>query len=478
MYGTLFTMNYGRVKIFTDEIEITQNNVVEVFSSGLARHQSNVADINELYAYYKGDQRILRREKSVRPEINNKIVENRANEIVNFKSGYLMGEPLQYVSREEANGDSVNVLNKFVFAEEKSSKDKELSDWLHICGIGIRIVLPDEASEEDEAPFELYTVDPREAFVIYSSALGHKPMMGCVYYKDAESNVHATCYTKDTVFVLQGEDIVQAAPHVLGDVPVIEYSLNTPRMGAFEPVIPLLDAINTIDSNRVDSIEQFVQAIMVFSNVDLSDDMFARMRSDGAIKIADVDDNKKASISYLTAVLNQAENQVLVDHMYDTVLTICGMPNRNGGSSTSDTGSAVILRDGWSAAEARAKDSELWFKLSERKLLKIVLNICRITNNFDLKVSDVDIRFTRRNYENIAQKSTVLTQMLGCNKIHPKLAFQHSGMFPDPELAYAMSKDYEDEQRTLYGTPESNSEDSQEGEQSGNQDREQGDSGD
>lgn len=34
------------------------------------------------------------------------------------------------------------------------------------------------------------------------------------------------------------------------------------------------------------------------------------------------------------------------------------MPNRNGNASTSDTGSAVIMRDGWSDAEARAKDSE------------------------------------------------------------------------------------------------------------------------
>ena len=56
------------------------------------------------------------------------------------------------------------------------------------------------------------------------------------------------------------------------------------------------------------------------------------------------------------------------------------MPNRNGGTSTSDTGSAVIMRDGWSAAEARAKDSELMFKLSEKEFLKLVLRICSDLN--------------------------------------------------------------------------------------------------
>lgn len=464
----------GRLKIYTDVTQVTPENVIEVLTDSLRSHLTNVGDINYLYDYYKGSQPILNRVKLVRPEIKNTIVENRANEIVAFKSGYLMGEPMQYVSRTEVSQEAINELNTYVFAEEKSSKDKELSDWMHICGIGLRMVLPDKAGEEDESPFELYTLDPRQAFVVYSADLDHKPILGVTYWRDSKSNLHATCYSDRMVFVIENNEVLRAEPHVLGDVPVIEYSLNTARMGAFEAVIPLLDAINTVDSNRVDSVEQFVQAIMVFKNVDLDKSMFDMIRSDGAIKIADVDDNKKADISYLTAVLNQQENQVLVDHMYNTILTICGMPNRNGGSSTSDTGSAVIMRDGWSAAESRAKDSELWFKLSERRLLKIILNICRVKNKLDIKPSDIDIRFTRRNYDNIAQKSTVLTQMLACEKIHPKLAFQQSGMFADPDQAYTISEDYADKQRDANARLAAEMrDDSEQGQQGGAEDREE-----
>ncbi len=122
------------------------------------------------------------------------------------------------------------------------------------------------------------------------------------------------------------------------------------------------------------------------------------------------------------------------------------MPNRNGGTSTSDTGSAVIMRDGWSAAEARAKDSELMFKLSEKEFLKLVLRICSDLSDLELKLSNVEVRFTRRNYENIAQKATVLTTMLSNSKIAPVLAFTHCGMFSDPQLAYRMSMDYAEEQ--------------------------------
>jgi hypothetical protein len=64
-----------------------------------------------------------------------------------------------------------------------------------------------------------------------------------------------------------------------------------------------------------------------------------------------------------------------------------------------------------------------------------------------LKLSAVDIRFTRRNYEDIQAKAQVLIQMLSNDKIHPKLAFTHCGMFTDSELAYNDSmKWYKDQE--------------------------------
>ena len=58
------------------------------------------------------------------------------------------------------------------------------------------------------------------------------------------------------------------------------------------------------------------------------------------------------------------------------------------------------------------------------------------------------MRFTRRNYEGIQSKSQVLIAMLNNPKIHPQLAFQHSGMFSDSESAYTMSMKYYEEQQT------------------------------
>lgn len=439
----------GRRMILTDETEVNIGNVVQILRKALPYHWKNRSEISYLWSYYKGRQPILNRVKEVRPEITNKIVENRANEIVSFKSGYLMGEPLQYVSRGNAENiaNAINQLNEFVFAEEKPAKDKELADWFHICGTSFRMVLPDEmAGEDDESPFEIYTLDPRNTFVVYNNGLGNKPILGVKYVVDENGVVHYSCYSDHEYFEIVESEVVSYDTHILGEIPIIEYPLNMARIGAFELVIPLLDAINLTDSNRLDGVEQFIQALMLFHNVDISSEDFDELRERGAIKFKDIDPQLKAEINYLVSNLNQGETQILVDHMYQTVLTICGMPNRNGGSSTSDTGSAVIMRDGWSAAEARAKDSELMFKKSERIFLKVVLNICRTLADMDLKVCNVEIRFTRRNYENILQKAQVLDLMLKNNKIHPRLAFEHCGLFVDSDLAYTLSAEYAEEQ--------------------------------
>ena len=434
---------FGRREIYTDAEEITEENIVSVLNKALPIHRRNRAEIAYLWDYYKGRQPILRREKSIRPEIKNTVVENRAYQIVSFKTGYLLGEPIQYVnaSADEGKVEAVKRLNAYMLAEDKAAGDMELGEWMHIAGVGYRMVLPDKPHEADEAPFEVYTLDPRCTFLVRWSGIGHKVVLNCHCVRREDGSEVYSCYTPNRYYEIVQGRVVDTRPNPLG-LPIVEYPLNRARLGEFEIVLPLLDAINSTESNRLDGVEQFIQALMLFHNVDISAEDFAALKELGGIKYRDVDANTRAEVKYLTAELNQTQTQALMDNLYDTVLTICGMPNRNGGSSTSDTGSAVIMRDGWSDAEARAQRTESQFKRSEKEFLKLVLKICGDTGRLDLKLSDIGIQFTRRNYENIAEKANVLITMLSSDKIAPQLAFDHCGMFSDSAAAYAMSKRY------------------------------------
>lgn len=434
---------YGRRVIYTDCSEITEKNLLNVLAKALSTHGKNRGEIQYLYDYYKGKQPIRNRTKEIRPDINNKIVVNRANEIVSFKVSYLMGEPVQYVSRSREDiSESLNKLNEYVFAEDKAAKDTELAKWFTICGTAYRMVLPDKLKKEDESPFEIFTLDPRYSFVVYHSGLGNKPVMGVKTVLLEDNTELHSIYTKNMYFEVKDGVITKREKHSLGAIPIVEYPANPERLGAFEIVIGLLDAINETASNRLDGVEQFIQALLILKGVDIDSEEFKTLKENGGLKIP-----LEGDAYYLIQELNQTQTQTLVDDMYDTVLTICGMPNRNGGSSTSDTGSAVIMRDGWTNAESRAKDTETMFKMSEKQFLRIAIQFANTLRNMDLKLSAIDIRFTRRNYENIQVKSQVLTTMLNNDKIHPRLAFAHSGLFVDPELAYTQSVEYANEKK-------------------------------
>ena len=443
----------GRKKIRTTVSEITAENVRKVLDDALALQMVNAGEIRYLWDFYRGKQDIRSKKKFVRENINNKIMVNRANEIVTFKTAYLLNEPIQYISHGDGVSEEIAKLNEFMRAEDKESHDKEIVDWLHICGVAERLVLTDGmAGEDGGAPFYLYTLDPREAFVIYSAAVGEKPMAGVVIRYDEQDRMFAEVWTENRKFTVK-KDSVEEEHHVLGGIPLIEYENNMARMGAFETVIPILNGINQLESDAVDSVQDFVNGFDVFQNCEIADGSYSQLSLGGkAVKIKTVTQGMEAKVYRVASELQQSGVQQRINDLTEAYLTICGMPNRNGGSSTSDTGQAVIFRDGWSEAESRAKDSEKLYIRSERSFLRVVLNICRKQTEKgmslgDLELKDIGVNFTRKSLNNLQSRFQCFMEGLNSEKIHPELLFNAFGdIFGDKAKAYEMSMAWQEEQ--------------------------------
>lgn len=426
---------FGREVIYTDVEVINEANVTEVLREALTVHEKNRREIQHLYDVYRGKHAILERIKEVRPEINNKIVVNYPYRIVRFKTGYDLGEPIQYVSK--TNNQNVLKLNDYVEARDKRTNDISLVEWVHIGGEGYRYAM---ATPGQAVPFTIATLDPRFTFVVFDRKIEHNQKMCCTFSEDSSGKATYYVYTDTESFVIKDNTILSKQTYYAIRQPIIEYHFNNAYLGSFEPVETMCEAIDAIASDRLDGLDQFVQAFMLFKGINVDSEDFARLKQEGALVSP-----PEGDVEYIISELNQSSTQTLLDNMYQQLLEIVGMPNRNGGYSTSDTGLAVIYRDGWSDAEAYAKSDEMMFKRSENQFLSLIIDICNDLDDMDISVSDIEINFTRRNYENIAQKSEVLLGMLSSDKIHPKLAFTHSGMFPDPESAYKMSAEYAEE---------------------------------
>ena len=443
---------FGRRQIFYDDVEITRDNVREIVSQVMPVHRINAAEISKLYQIYRGKMAILDKARTVREDINNRITVAYANEIVTFKTGYLLGKPIQYVSRGESTADEseetsaeIETLNRYAGDCDKAAKDIELAEWFHICGTSYRYVNVNSDAYDDESPFEIFTLDPRFTFVVYSTDTGNKPIFAVQICKRRKGDKITNVWTKNKLFKIyeiRGEELrITEEQHPLGRIPIIEYPANNARLGAFEIVLPLLDAINAAFSDLADGREQFINALLVIKGAKITDEGFKMVREYGGIEVpADGD------VKYLVSELNQTQNGATIDLMIDTMLEIVGMPKRSGGNGgTSDNGVAIELRDGWADASSRAVASERMFKKSENEFLRIALRICEWRRGMKLGLSSVEPHFERLDSSNILAKAQALVTMLQSGMVHPELCFEAVPIFSDPNNAYRMSKEYEEQ---------------------------------
>ena len=448
---------FGRTVIKLDADEVTDDNLITLLNNALTDHSKNSFEINYLWNYYKGKQPILGKEKDYREDINNIVCVNRAMEIMSFWTGFLYPEPIKYVPRKGSEGVSaaIEAINDMMSAENKERKDFELITWMLVCGTAYRYLMAKPSNQNSgyaDAPFGLDSLDPRTTFVAYSNRIGHKQLFSCTYWNDEEQNPVYGIYTDEFYYEVSGGLTIKKVPHYHGRNPIVEYPANFARLGVFEPVLSLINAGNQIESDRMDALEQYVQGFLKFINCDLEDGQLEEFLKKGAIMVSS-HEGKTADVDFVTTNLSQSDTQVQSENIYDMILTICGMPNRNGGSSTSDTGLATIYRDGWAAADSRALAIENMFKGAEIETLKLLIKIIREKNieGYDeetqaafreLSLKDIDVHFGRRSYSNAYSKVQILTQMLAEPKIHPRYAFEACGLFIDPENAYVQSEKY------------------------------------
>ena len=466
---------WGRTKLTSTMPEtLDKKAVTQILNDVAETHQTNSEQSDYLYWYRRGNQPILERPKPIRPEIKNYVLENRAAEFVEFYKGYQFSHPILYTNAGENESKPIGVLNAYARLDGKESKDSDMSDFMFTCGTSYRLTLPVDEQDVDDAPYFTTVLDPRNTFVVYSNDVTEKAILaGTAVLKkidDQEYKIYSV-YTTTMFykFKLKADEKdfekadVEEESNGLGMIPIIEFPLNSNRLGVVELCYHLFNAINNVGSNRVDGIEQFVQALLVFINCELpplvDKDGKPLLGTNGQPlkmipKSGDAIDIKgngtlTPDVKYLIAQLDQSQAQVTKEDLLNAAYEVAGVPSRADRRSGGDTGQAVMLRDGWGAAESRAKTTEKSFKKSEREYLKIVLRICRDTQSAsqeigDLALRDIGISFQRTRSDNMLVKAQTF-QILNDAGVHFETCAETSELFYDPAAVTAKSLKWQEE---------------------------------
>ena len=477
----------GRTMIMTDEKEITKDNIISVVAQAYDDHQKNVIDEIFLMDYERGKQPILDRVKEIRPEINFNLVENRAAEIVDMHTGYCFSNPITLVQRAKVEpgkdeetkkkdndnkGDDdkkIALLNKAFTEQAKGTKDIELARNLFICGVGYQMVLPirEKAKKRKYSPFEILVPNPLTTFVVYSNDAYRDPVLGCTYSVCKDGSIRLTAYSENLCFELEREtkqatgfklvtvktdkidnkgNVVfkeSITTNVLGMIPIIEFSLND-RMGVFEKAIPILDAINLIDSDRINDIMQHVQSLLWMHNCGIDTEQKKKLvDGDGVIMTKSSGDGHEAKITYLNQTLDEAQVQTLVEHLTEVLEQITATPSWKEASGGSTTG-AMQLSNGWQCLEISAKTVEQLFIGPELRMIEIAIEIIKADKRpydglKDIEISDIEVRFCRTKTYDLVSKTNALVSLINAG-VDGLTAFNTVGLFTDSQQAWLDSK--------------------------------------
>mgnify|MGYP002656584253 FL=1 len=438
---------YGRKIAYANVEQITADNIVNVVGNCIGAFYFNKTIIRYLWNYYKGDQPVLYRTKVQNADITNKGSENHAYEIVQFKVGQTYGEPIQLISRKDDDriNNAVDEFNDYLTDANKQEKDIKAGEWQSATGTSFKAV---QIIKNGDMPFRIVAPTPMNTFVIYSQST-EEPLLAIQELKDADGQMYKLCYTDSYECKIVNGEVRDWQLHGFGGIPIVEFPNNHERISDIELVIGLLDAINTMQSNRMDSVQQFVEYWVKFINCEVDEETFEKMKMSHALTVKSINKDNKSDVDIMTQELNQTECQVAKDDLWDNAQSILAIPTRESQNSGGDTQGAVSLRAGWDFSKTRAKQKDPIIKTAEKRLAKVILNVIRIKDHdLGLTSRDFDVQINHSPLDNLYTKTQALDQMLKAG-INPRIAVSTCGLWGDAEKVFIQSKPYFD---VLYKT--------------------------
>ena len=191
---------------------------------------------------------------------------------------------------------------------------------------------------------------------------------------------------------------------------------------------------------------------MVFTNAEVNKEGMEAIKQFGAVSIKSTD-QKKASVELLQSRLKSLDTQIYYLRKLNALHSILSVPQatQSGEVSNAETGKAVLTGQGFTSASVRVENEEKSFKKCDRNALKVVLKICRgleASKIKQLKVSNIDIKFSRDLSENLLVKTQALLNLTTA-QIPPEIRNAVIGLFSDPVAVTKLQKAYIEEQRKI-----------------------------
>lgn len=449
--------------------DITIEKIMPYLPYVLDEFKKNAANIRANYDFYCLDHDIWNK---VRPhddesEINNKILEPHISSMIDWKAGYVLGNPLKYSQSETKQTDDIKYLNKYIRDSNKRTIDSEVATWAYATGVGYYFIEPKRqaVNTEYQSPFEIYMREADSCCKIKSAYNGKKPLFDILFTTITEidkNNIKRNydiidIYLPNNFYEYKADSsnkytLIREEPRLIYTaLPLVEKKLHN-GIGLVEKLRPIQNALDLISSGNLDNLQEIVNVIYKYKGIEMGEtdkeraDFHRMVKKGGAIQIPPNQNGTEYDLDILqTQALKFDDVESFRNQLKRTAYETAGVP-----LSTSDTNSGGTTKSGSEVANGydnaynRALLDINDFISADYELLEKMLFICKQTpqNKIDeLETSDLEIKYCLNLSDNILTKAQALSYFI--DRGMPKgMALEKAKLSSDSEAEGKLWEEY------------------------------------
>jgi SPP1 family phage portal protein len=457
-----------QIKIPIRQSELTIEAVEPYLESIFSQFNDISRQIKSDYDKYCLNHSIIGK---VRPhgdtDVNNVVLVPDLKAMVDWKTGYTFGNPIKYAQSKTIETDDINYLNKYSRSVCQRAIDKEVGKWAFATGVGHYFIEPRSNSfnVEIEAPYVIYHRASDTCVKVYS-AFGSNPALFDILFTtytkiedghDKEVNVYdiyfpATLYTYESEFPHSKWKRTNTQSRGMAKpLPLVEKRSNTDGIGIVAMGETLQNSVDKLLSNGLDNVEDIVNEIFVYKNVNLGKTPeeqalnHQKMKKSGAVVLNGGNKDAPADLDTISTKLSLSEVRELfaiIDAKFHSSLGVpMEMSSTNSGGTTK-SGSEVA--NGYDNAYNRALDDINTFITADTELLNKIMWICKNTKGNkinNLEASDIEIKYSLNLTDNILTKTQSYVNLVQSN-VPPAIALRLCKLSNDPEAEGKIIEEY------------------------------------
>lgn len=360
------------------------------------------------HAMFVGDHSVLHKAaKDHGPD--NKLVANLAHYIVETFNGYFMGIPPKITLDDNKDNQLLQLWN-----DTNSMQDKlnEISKQSDVYGRSIAFLYQDENSETRVA-----FSSPDTSFMVYDDTVAHKPLAYVRYAFDEQQQITGTAYFEDVQYEFNSackplnEEVNQ-----FKQVPAVEFYGNEERQGVFDNAMTLIDALDSVLSQKANQNEYFDNAYLVLAgmNLDTDGDGEPEFNLDGNQILYSPDaDSVNAKADFLQKPDGDTMQEHLTDRLMTLIYQVSMVANLND-DAFSGNSSGVALQYKLLPMKNMAANKERKFTQALRQLYKIAFSVGTILNESKADSwQELTFQFTRNMPVNLADETQTAANLQG-----------------------------------------------------------------